>query len=905
MRRARRFVGRLDALVRPGRAERELEREIEAHLQMLEEEYRRRGMNPEEARRAARRAMGGVEQAKELHREERTFHWLDRLRQDMIAIRMLRKRPGFCLVVILTLGLGIGAVTAVFALVNRILIQPLPYDNADRLVTVKHAAPGLGLSETGLSSGTYFHYRAHSRTLETLAIYRETTMDLAGRNDAAEQVDVALVSPELFEVLGVEAALGRLFTEHDAAPGFMDLRWPVPVLLGHGLWQRRYGGDPSIVGQFIYTTNSTPRHVIGVLPPGFAFPRPETDIWRLFVPPAVTANFARGLDLQAVARLRSGVTPAVAAAELEALIPMMQGVYADATPKRLREVRLTPIVVPLKEAVVGDAGRMLWAQLGAMAFLLLVVCANVANLFLVRADDRAHEIAIRRALGAQRTDLMRLFLGESLILSAAGAVLGFLLAGWALSALVAFAPVELPRLHEVRLDGWTLGFTTGVAVLAALVFTALSVLERSPTGLLPALKTGGSGTSPSRERRRAERYLVGVQIAFALVLVVGSTLILQSFWRLMRVDPGFNPESVLTVQIGIPGRRAPREHKQIYDGLLERVQALPGVERAAAVNAVPLAGGEYVYPLRRAEPAARTGDSELPVALKFFTRGYFQTMETPVVEGAGLEPGQRPAFPNPVVVSGPLARRLFPGESPIGKEVYRLELDGRAVEIRGLAVPPYTIAGVVGEVREESLRSGPAEIVYIPILEPSVERQIVPTNMTLVLRTNLPPLALAGTVRDLIAGFDSTITVARVRTLDAIVSGSTAMEGFLAVLLLLATAGSLFLAAVGIYGVVAYTVRRRTTEISIRVAMGAEPSQVLRMVLYESLGIVLAGVALGLTAAAGATRTLDSLLFQMSATDPATMVAATALVVATAFVAILVPARRAARVDPMMAIRNE
>jgi len=828
--------------------------------------------------------------------------------RNLGAVRMLRKSPGFALMVVLTLGLGLGAATAIFALVNTILIQPLPYTASDRLVAIKHAAPGLGLEEAGLSSGTFFHYQAHSESIETIAVYHEDVETLSGGGEAAESIRIAAAGPDFFRVLDVRPALGRMFTEEDGRPGFMNQTWTIPVLLSHELWQRRYGGDPAVVGQII-TIDEHQREVVGVLPAGFAFPSPETQIWRLSLPPPVTANFARSLDYEAIGRLRAGVTPAAAQAELTRLLPSIEGVYRDATPVRMAEVKLTPIVVPLKDAVIGGAGAVLWPQLGGVGFLMLVVFANVATLFLVRGDYRGHEVAVRKALGAGSTDLLRLFLSEATLLSAAGGILALLLANWGLSALVAFAPVELPRLHEVRMDAWVLGFAAAVAAAAALIFALCSVLWRSRSGLTAVLKGGAAAVTETRGRRIEHRGLVVVQVALALVLLVGSALMVQSFWRLLRVDPGFEPEGLLTVETGLVWR-AERGPKQAYDPLLARIRSLAAVRDATAVSAVPLAGGAYTYPLRVVEPATRPGEAEPLVEFKFFTPGYLQVMGIPVVDGVGLARGERSTQPHPVIVSAALARRLFPGGSAIGKEVRRLWPDGSEVVMRDpasgqrRAVPPFTVVGVAGDVREESLRAGPAEIVYIPLLEPAVEMSIVPTRMTLVVRTDGAPLSLVRTVREFVAELDPTMSVARVRTMDAIVAASVARERFLAVLLLSATSASLFLGAVGIWGVAAHAVQRRTREIGVRIALGAQRSQVLATMLQESVRIVSIGVALGLATAAAVTRTLRPLLFEMSSTDPATLCAATALIVGTALVASWLPARRATRVDPVIALRS-
>jgi putative ABC transport system permease protein len=814
------------------------------------------------------------------------------------------KRPGIPLIVVITFALGSAGVTTIFALVNAIVIRPLPYAASDRLAAVKHSAPGLGLAEAGLSSGTYFHYRAHARSFEAFAVYSETVLNVSVPETATERVQVTYAGPELFDVLGVRPALGRLFTNEDARPGFMDTTWPVPVLLSHHCWQRRYGGDPRIIGRTI-TLNNRARPVIGVLPAAFSFPGPDTEIWMLFVPAEQTASFARQLEYRAVARLRPGVSPEAAATELGRILPSIEGVYADATAERLAEVQLQPIVMPLKDEVIGDVRTLLLLLFGGTTFLLLVAYANTATLSLLRAEHRDYEMAVRFALGARPADLMRLFLSEAALLSAAGAALGLLLAHLALKAVVIFTPVRLPRLAEVELDSWVIAFTCGLAGLGALVFAGLAFMRQSGPAAA-ALKVVSTRITDGRGRVRLRNILVSVQVALALTLLVGSSLMVQSFWRLIRVDPGFDSPGVLTVEIGLPGNRASR-HQRIYQDLLDRVRALPGVRAASAASSLPLDGPAYAYPV--AIGAARLS-SDRPIAMKFVMSAYFHTMRTPVIEGASLELDGSLAPPNAVVVSAAFARRYFPAESPVGKTISRLDADGKAVQMfdrvtRTLQpLPAWTIAGVVADVREESLRVEPAETVYIPVRDPAVERQIVPTNMALVIRSDGSPTSLATAVRQTIREVDPALSVARIRPMDAILASSVATERFLAAILLIAAAVSLLLGAIGVYGVAAQAVRRREQEFGIRVTLGARPSQVVGMVLRESLAFVLIGAVVGLTIALAAGRALRAFLFEVSATDSATVAAVTALVIAVALMASLAPARRALRLDVIAALRG-
>jgi putative ABC transport system permease protein len=825
------------------------------------------------------------------------------LRDWRHAWRTLVKSPGFSLTTLLTIGIGIGAVTASFALVNAILIQPLRYPESERLVAVKHAAPGLGLTEAGLSSGTYFHYRRNAKSLEDLAVYEETVLNLSGSEGVTERVEVAYAGPELFQLLKVKPALGRLFTTEDGRPGFLDTRWKIPILISHELWISRYGSDPEIIGRSIML-NQREREVIGVLPAGFAFPRPETRLWMLSMPAEATADFARQLRYSAIARLRPSATPEAAKAELGQLLTSMEGAYPDATAARMAEVRLSPIVVSLRQEIVGNVGNALWLLFGGMAFLLLVMGANVSNLFLLRSDQRARETAVRTAIGAQAGDLLRMFLRESLLLSMAGSAIALLLAYVSLTALVVYAPVELPRLAEVQLDLRVFAFTWSVALLAALLFGGIAFLRHSRmTRIAPALKNGGWGATDSPESRVTRKVLVAVQVGFTLNLLIGSGLMLQTFWKLTNTEAGFEPAGVLTVEIGLPGNRA-STHERIYGGLLERIRALPGVVSAAAGSSLPLAGGGYSYPFRPLQSSSGVAPAESPVSMKFFMPGYFQSMQIPVLQGDTLAA-------NSVAVSETLARRLFPGESPIGRKILRLGSDGKEVTMfdpatqQARAISSWTISSVVADVRETSLRKAPNEIVYVPIGTPRVEPSIMPTTMHLIVRTGLPPLSLAASVRKTIADYDAAVSVGKIRTMDAIVRASTARERFLAVLLLIAGIASTLLGAVGIYGVVAQTARRRRQEIGIRVALGAQVAHVVGLAMRESSLATLAGLALGVAAALATTRALGSLLFEVTSLDAFTFAAATLLLLTVAILSGFLPALRSARVNPMTALRSD
>ena len=471
------------------------------------------------------------------------------------AGRSLARSPGLSALAVISLALGSGAVTAAFALVSGILLQPLPYPEAERLVAVKHSAPGLGLPVAGLSDGTYFHYRDRSQSFQALATYRQGFRNLTLPEGGTERVEVTYSGPELFEVLGVRPVLGRLFTAADGEPGFMNMTWPVPVLLSHDFWRSHYGGDPGMVDQTILL-NDNPRRVVGILPAAFAFPRRETRIWMLFMASELDASFANRFEDDAVGRLVPGVTPAMAESELARMLPSIEGMYSDATRERIEEVRLRPIVVPLKEEVVGSVSSALWLTFGGMTFLLLVASANIAGLSFARAQRGDHEVAVRSALGARPSDLMRLFLSEAALLTVAGTAMGMFIAHAAIQAATTWTPVRLPRLDEVGLDGRVLAFAGGSAAMVALALGVLSYMRQSLLDASATVLKAGVGITETPGRSRARDLLVALQVALVLVLLVGSGLMVQSLWRLTRVDPGFDATDLLTVEIGLSGRRA-------------------------------------------------------------------------------------------------------------------------------------------------------------------------------------------------------------------------------------------------------------------------------------------------------------------------------------------------------------
>src|SRR5258708_6811338 len=560
----------------------------------------------------------------------------------------------------------------------------------------------------------------------------------------------------------------------------------------------------------------------------------------------------------------------------------------------MAEVRLSPVVIPLKAAVIGDVARLLWTLFGGMALLLAIAWANAAALFLVRADHRRREIAVRQALGADRHHVVRLFFAEAIVLTPGAGALGALLVNAFLRGVIAFAAVGLAREGEIALDAGAVAFAAGLAVLMAAFYGALSI-RRQGRSLTVSLRDDGNWATRSRAARWRSDPFVMLQVALALTLMAGSALMVKTYRNLSRSELGFSADRVLTVEVGLPYRKA-GQHARIYRDVVERIRRVPSVEQASAASFVPLTGAEDVFPVQR---------GATPVPFKFFLPGYFQTMATPILAGQSFAVGEHVTAPYPVLVSAALARRLYPGDSAIGKSVRRLNEDGSTVTMGRGPVPAFTIVGVVGDVRETALRRDPTEIVYVPVIEPRVEPSLTPTNMRLVIRTQVAPLALGAAVREAIADVDPALSVGQVRTMDSIVRAARATEAFVGALLLLAAAVSLLLGVVGIYGSVAHVVTRRTREIGIRMALGARHAEVIRMVVTGSMRAVLVGAALGLGVAFAGTRMLSAFLFEVGPRDPVTFLTVTGVVLSAAGAAALVAGRRAVRIPPLLAMRTD
>ena len=812
---------------------------------------------------------------------------MDNLLQDLrYAVRQLLRSPGFAAVAVLTLALGIGANTAIFSVISSVLLQPLPYGDADRVVAVWNSFRDN--EQMSLSAPELIDYREGIRSFEALAAYRQAAVNLTGEAEP-ERLSAGRVTANLFEVLGTEAMIGRTFTAEEDVPGQNNV-----VVLGYSLWQRRFAGDPSVVGSAV-RLNGTLRTVVGVMPPSFRLPIDyETeDATQLWTPLALDLNNLGGRgyhNLHAVARLRPGATREQANAELRLLTQR----WLDEGIEDLEG--FTATTVPVKEEVIGDIRPALLVLFGAVGFVLLIACANVANLLLVRADQRQKEMAVRVALGAARRRIVSQLLTESALLAAVGGALGLLLAWLGVQALVALDPASIPRLEQATLDTRVLAFTGLVTLLTGVLFGAIPALRASRPDLVGPLKEGGRNTTRGRSGQRFRRALVAAEIALSVVLVIGAGLMVRSFWQLQQIELGLQPESVLTMRLSLPAAEYPEAANitAFYSQLLERVQALPGVRSAGAAAILPLAGniGDWGIDI---DGRAEGPEENFSGYLQIVTPGFFETLGLTRVSGRFLEGTDRPDGLPSVVISEAMARQYWPGENALG----------RRFRVRGQEEGPwFTIVGVVGNVRYNAVVEESLPVMYFPHEQVPLFLGGV-SSMALVVKTATDPLTATGAVREVIRSMDPSLPISEVRSMEQIVNTAFSEPRFTMLLLAVFAGVALILGAVGIYGVIAYMVNQRTHEIGVRMALGARAADVRQLVVQQGAMLALIGILLGLAAALVTTRVLSSLLYEVSTTDPATFAAVALLLGAVAVLASYLPARRATRVDPMVALRAE
>ena len=793
------------------------------------------------------------------------------------GLRMLLKKPGFTLTAVITLGMGIGATSTIFSFVNGILLRPLPYQDSERLVTLDETAAKRGIASMGVSFPNFLDWREQNRVFTGVAAYGggdEYTLTGGGE---PEELSGASVSYNTFEILGVTPILGRTFTSDEDRP-----KNDLVVILSHGLWERRFGAKPDVIGQKI-TLNNRSLTVIGVMPPGFKFPEVD-DLW---VPLGLDTTMWTRNDhgLSAVARLKPGVTLEQAQSDINAVARRIE----EQNPVTNEGMGVN--LIPLREGLAGDYRKALLILMGVVGLVLLIACVNVANLLLARASARAKEVAIRTALGAGRWRIFRQLLTESVVLGLMGGALGLMLAFWGLDLLLAAIPIDLPFWMKFNLDGRVLGFTTGVTLLTGLIFGAAPALQASKVDLNESLKDGGRGASGAG-RHRMLRSLVVAEVALSLVLLIGAGLMMRSFIRLQHTKSGLNPENLLTLRLNLPGAKydTPQKRQAFYKELLERIGAAPGVEAAGAVSNLPLGGANWGRSLTvEGFPVFPVGQAPM-INHCVITPNYFRSMGVPLLMGRDFTDADTRDSLRVTIIDERLAREYWPNESPLGKRVRFGPPEANE--------PWHTIVGVVGAVKHESLSLTRRKTVYLPHAEITMD------DMALAVRAANPE-SLAPMIRGQVKAMDPDLPIINVRTMIEVVSLSVWQPRLYAILFGVFAAVALALASVGIYGVMAYSVFERTREIGVRVALGAQRRDVLKLVVSQGMTLALIGAGAGLGASLALTRLMQSLLFEVSASDPLTFAGLAALLSFVALLACYLPARRATKVDPMIALRCE
>jgi putative ABC transport system permease protein len=825
---------------------------------------------------------------------------MDHLGQQLrLVVRRLLRAPLFTTVALVTLAVGIGSNAAIFSVVEGVLLKPLPFQDPDRLVGVWHTAPGLGFPEVNQSPALHYTYVADSHTFEDVGMWDDETASVTGLAEP-EQVPAMRVTWRTIPLLKIRPVLGRSFTDEEDTPDGPDA-----VILSYGYWQRRFGGDRSVLGRSL-TVNAVPRVIVGVMPRDLHFLRSDPALYLPFgfdQKKLTVGNFS----YQGVARLKPGVTVEEANADVNRMIPIAIGRYPGGfSLGMLKQARFAAAVHPLKQDVVGDVGNVLWVLLGTVGIVLLIACANVANLFLVRAEGRQREMAVRTAMGAGRGRIAAELLTESLVLGVLGGVLGLMLAFAGLKLLVALGPRSVPRLQEIGIDGRVLAFTLGLSVFAGIIFGAYPALRAGASQLVTALKEGGRGSGVGRERHVARSALVVTQMALALVLLAGSGLMIRSFRALRSVNPGFTaPEEVVTFRVSIPEAedKQPEQVALDFREILRRVQALGGVASAAFSSSVTLDMNDNNDAVE-VEGLPVDPDQIPPIRrFKFIGEGYHTTMGNPVLAGRSITWADIDDRARVAVVTEDLARAYWPDPAQaVGKRIREFSTNGEA--------PWHEIVGVVGSIHDNGIGQATVPTVFWPQVVDGFwvgsGRVYTPRSLSFAVRARSgDPTALVPELRKAVWAVNPNLPVADVNTVKGLEARSLASTSFTLVMLAIAAGVALFLGTVGIYGVISYVVSQRTREIGVRMAVGAERVDVTRMVLREAAVLAASGVVVGLAASLGLTRLMASLLYGVSPVDPITFAAVAVALTLVALVASLIPASRAARVDPVVALRFE
>jgi putative ABC transport system permease protein len=870
---------RLRSLFRRSQVDQELSEELSYHIEQKTSQLIAAGMPADEARRAALRSIGGLEQRKEECRDTRKVNWIQDFLQDFrYAARTLRKSPAFTAVGVLTLALGIGANSAIFSVVDAILLRPLPYPQPDRLVRIWESSLKYDSSRNVVNPFNFLDWRDRSQSFESMAAISDAVTNLSSHGQPIA-VRGMQVSPEFFSILRVAPFLGRAFSHADGIPG-QDRS----IVLSYELWRRQFGGNRSLIGQKI-DVDGVPCEVIGVMPKGFSFPKMKAEVWTP-LPLERTDDYKSGRYLTVVARLKPGVSIPQAEQDMLRVIDFTQQARPDFNKN------WSANVVPMLEDATHGVRRPLWVLLSAVGFLLLIACANVANLLLMRGTGRLRELAVRSALGASRSRLIRQLFAESLLISLAGMLVGLLFASCGLSALLALIPqsAPLPRTEPISIDARVLLFTFFASLFTAVLFGLIPAFRLSLIDLQNALKQGSLRTGVGGHQT-LRRIFVVAEVALALLLSVGAGLMLRSFARLTSTDPGFGTDHLLTMHIWTsPSRYSDNlKRSQYFDRILTEIRSTPGVQAAGSTHFLPLTdmlSGSCFAPADQPAPTP----AESPSAqFLIISSGYFQTMNTALLAGRDFEARDNFKAASVAIVNHAFVERYYPGQNVLGKQL----------SVCWTLEKPAEIVGIVADARHAELQDAPEPTIFLS------NAQAPMYFATLVVRATGDPLQIARDAEAAVHRVDPDQAVSDVQTMEAVFSNSVSSPRFQTVLLLVFAALAIALAMIGVYGVVSYSVSQRINEIGIRVALGARSSDVFRLVLHEALALSAIALALGLLASLALGRVLQSLLFEVTPTDPATLASVAAVVLAVSILAAAIPARRATRVDPLTALRYE
>jgi len=881
---------RLLSLLRRGRHEREMEEEMRFHLEMQIEQNLASGMAAVEARYAARRQFGNQTWLKEVSREMWSLRFIETLIQDLrYGARMLMKNSGFTLVAVSTLALGIGANTAIFSVVNATLLRPLPYKDPDRIVMVWGTNPG-GYGwrgKTGFSAPSFLDYQQRNQVFERMAAFDRDNFTLTGTGDP-EFIRAGVVTPEFFDVLAVQPILGRTFLPQEAQSGQERV-----AVLSYGLWSRRFGSDPSIIGQTI-RLDGAPCTIIGVLPQGFDFTIPgffqSRDLWVPNVLPR--DNSVRGNKyLSVIARLKPGVSLGRTEQEMRAITEQLAREY----PREMAGFGVK--LIPLHEQIFGDIRLVLLLLFGSVGFVMLIACANVANLQLVRASTRQKEIAIRTALGASKGRVLRQLLTESLLLALIGGTLGLLLASGGIGLLMGLGLAGIPQETVVRVDSTALAYSMVLSLITGILFGLAPALQSTPNRLSESLKEGGRHSAASESGFRLRRLLTVSEVALSMILLIGAGLLIRSFAGLLRVNPGFETKNILTMRFELPKHSYSDETKRVafYNQLMERIKALPGVIAVGTTDDLPPTMGQRSNSFSL-EGRAPIDQSNLSLAVqdRLVSADYFRVMGIPIIAGRVFSDTDAASAAPVALINQSFARRFFPNESPIGQHLRFRSAD-----------PWITIVGIVGDVRGFGLDKQPSSEIYLFYQQKSPVPFNSLSSLRLVIRTADDPNSIASAALGAVRELDKDLPLPQARTMETVLAASVAERRSNLLLLGIFAAIALIMTSVGIYGVISYSVAQRTQEIGVRIALGAQSRDVITLVLRTGMRLVLMGIVIGSVGAFTLTRWMTSLLFEVSATDSLTFIMTALLLTAIALFACYIPARRATKVDPMVALRTD